>query len=230
MQELSVQTRQRVMAVPSDHASLPASYEAAVQALANCEQLDECKAWIDKSSALASYTRQAKDQALFRYAQRINTRAWLRAGMLLEQVERGDTYTRFGQEGGLPPVTRAQAAADAGMSEWQAKQALRIARVPTQEFERQVESDNPPTATALAKQGIIRTVVHNVIGDVDPEHHKQAVQVIGTIYDFTRMMDRYPDPSIVWRGLEPRARTHLPDMIRKIDAWMDKLAVSQPED
>jgi hypothetical protein len=50
------------------------------------------------------------------------------------------------------PVGRTQAARDAGLSEHQQKIALRVANVPKDEFERQVESDNPPTNTALGEQ------------------------------------------------------------------------------
>jgi hypothetical protein len=60
---------------------------------------------------------------------------------------------KFGRERALPPMTRTQVADDAGMSEHQRKTALRIASVPDGEFEAAVESDTPPTATALAERG-----------------------------------------------------------------------------
>lgn len=50
------------------------------------------------------------------------------------------------REGDHPP-NRKQAAADAGMSDHQRKQALRVANVPEDDFERQTESDSPPTVT-----------------------------------------------------------------------------------
>src|SRR5262245_38639552 len=42
-------------------AQLPAAYEAAKDALAKCDQVDECKDWADKAAAIASYARQAHD-------------------------------------------------------------------------------------------------------------------------------------------------------------------------
>jgi hypothetical protein len=42
---------------------------------------------------------------------------------------------------------------EAGISEHQMRQVLRVAAVPKDEFERLIESDNPPSITALAKLG-----------------------------------------------------------------------------
>jgi hypothetical protein len=44
-------------------------------------------------------------------------------------------------------------ATNVGLSEHQRKTALRVANVPGEEFERAVESDQPPTVTALAERG-----------------------------------------------------------------------------
>lgn len=41
----------------------------------------------------------------------------------------------------------------AGLSKHQLVQAVRVASAPDESFERQVESDQPPTITALAKHG-----------------------------------------------------------------------------
>lgn len=41
----------------------------------------------------------------------------------------------------------------AGQSKNQQIQAMRVANVSEADFERQVESDNPPTVTRLAEQG-----------------------------------------------------------------------------
>lgn len=144
-------------------ALLPAAYETARTALAKCEKVDECKSWADKAAALASYARQAKDESLRRTAMRIQTRAIRRAGELLKQIEpqqggnRGNAAT-----GGRPPVaeTRAKAADNAGLSEHQRKTALRLAEVPEDDFEQEVESPKPPTVTELAARGTKRRAVN----------------------------------------------------------------------
>ncbi len=142
-------------------ARLPASYESARKALAECSQIDECKEWSDKAAALASYARQAKESTLHNLALRIQARATRRYGELLKQIPRGDEATRFGRDGGdppgqvgaHPPVTRTQAATQAGLSERQRKTGLRVANVPRDEFEAAVESETPPTVSELAIRG-----------------------------------------------------------------------------
>lgn len=139
-------------------ARLPVNYEAAVLAISNCEAIDECLEWADKSAALASYAKQAKDDVLMKKAVRVRDRAIRRAGELLTQIEPASGGDRGGGrgnqgEGVRPVVSRQKAAEDAGMSPHQQKQAIRVASVPADKFEAQVESKNPPTITALAEQG-----------------------------------------------------------------------------
>jgi len=150
-------------------APLPQVYEAARAALATLDSVDECKTWADKASALASYAKQAKDDSLRVMAVRIQARAERRCGELLKQTppasgtrtdlgsvpSRGSETTSAGQVGALPPVTRTQAATDAGLSERQRKTALRIAAVPEAAFEAQIESPRPPSITQLASQGTV---------------------------------------------------------------------------
>ena len=49
---------------------------------------------------------------------------------------------------------QAAAARDAGLSHDQVVEALCVNAVPREDFERQVESDNPPTVAELARQGM----------------------------------------------------------------------------
>src|SRR4029077_18890845 len=70
-------------------ARLPATYEAARKAISECARVDECKSWADKSAALASYARQAKDESLRIMDDRIHARAIRRCGGLLKEVPSG---------------------------------------------------------------------------------------------------------------------------------------------
>lgn len=137
------------------NARLPASYEAAKVALRECAEIDECLAWANKAEALASYARQAHDDEMRKMADRIQARAVKRCGELLHEIDPSRGANQHIREGALPKVTRTSMATDAGLSEHQRKTALRVANVPETEFERAVESDQPPTVTALAERGKI---------------------------------------------------------------------------
>jgi hypothetical protein len=63
--------------------------------------------------------------------------------------------------GGQSKSGRGKAAKDADLSPKQAKTALRIANVPDDNFERQVESDDPPTVGQLAEQGTKKRPTQN---------------------------------------------------------------------
>jgi ParB family chromosome partitioning protein len=145
------------------HARLPEVYLSAQLALANCAKMDECQDWANKAEALASYARQSNDDSLQKHAIRIQARAISRCGILLKQIE--------ASTGGRPALThtapdtsltRTQAATDAGLSKRQKDTALRLASVPEDEFERLVESDNPPTVAQLAELG----TKHKLIVDI----------------------------------------------------------------
>jgi hypothetical protein len=135
-------------------AKLPATYAAAKAALSECTKIDECQSWANKAEAMASYARQAKDDELRKMADRIQARAIRRCGELLREIKDGRGANQNIGEGDHPKVlTRKDAAAEAGLSEHQRKTALRIANVPEKEFDAAVESDSPPTVTALAEEG-----------------------------------------------------------------------------
>lgn len=140
-------------------ARLPAAYEAAKSALARCDRIDECQDWAQRAEALASYARQAQDEELRHMCDRIQARAVRRCGELLNEIRPAANQHFVAAGAGARPggaVGRAQAARDAGLSAHQAKQALRVARVPAVEFRLAVENDKPATVTALAELGIVR--------------------------------------------------------------------------
>jgi hypothetical protein len=96
--------------------------------------------------------QQLDDDEFMKMATRIRDRAIRRAGELPKQIDgRGrPSENTVGDHGNL---SQRQAAADAGLSPHQQLQAVRVANVPVDEFERQVESATPPTVTKLAEQG-----------------------------------------------------------------------------
>ena len=135
-----------------ESARLPAVYERAQQAIAECDRLDECKDWSDKAAALASYARQAEDQTLEKYAMRIRARAVRRTAELLKQFDgRGGDRSGKTDRTGSSAATQREAVEAAGMSERQQVTAIRD--VPKEEFDRQVEAVMPATVTKPAEIG-----------------------------------------------------------------------------
>ena len=140
-----------------NNAPLPQRYEAAKVALAEATEVDECKSWADKALAIASYAKQSDDDTLLKLARRIQARAIRRTGELLSEFKKsgpgrgkkriqGDQNSFSGDD-----LTKSQAANRAGMSRHQT--AMATAVIPEKDFEEQVESDDPPTVTALAERG-----------------------------------------------------------------------------
>ncbi|MFP4895780.1 hypothetical protein [Paraburkholderia sp. EG304] len=210
-------------------ARLPDTYQSAVMALEKATAIDECQAWADKAMALASYARQSRDDRLQKMAVRIQARATRRCGELLATVPpatgtRSDIEPRAGD---CPKLTREQAAADANMSPHQRKTALRVAAVPRAEFERQVESDAPPTITTLAEQGKkIRPLVD--LGGIPPEDYANATRFQGAVARLAELCETQ-DAARVARALQPHERKSIRDRIAVIDAWLDQFAVNLPE-
>jgi hypothetical protein len=176
---------------------LPAIYQSAKATLAECVAIDECQEWANKAEALASYAKQAQDDELRRMADRIQARAVLRCGELLQQIppDPGGRPSKT-QDGAVPSLTRTQAADNAGLSERQRKTALRVASIPPKEFEKTIESANPPTVTQLAERGIhqrqLTTEIVSGRSTKDKstnvqEKHTQRRRIDGAIYKEVRV-------------------------------------------
>lgn len=212
---------------PVNAARLPQTYEAARAALAECSAVDECKDWADKAAALASYARQSQDDQLEKMANRIRARATRRAGELLKQLEPnpGGRPSET-SEGDRPSFYRTDAARDAGFSSHQAKQAVRVANVPDEDFEAQVESDTPPTLTQLASQGITKPKpTPQPIVDLkgrDPRDFNRALHFLGTFEDYARALSKESIESTL-AILTDEERLRLRGFINKIDAVHDRI-------
>lgn len=178
------------------NAKLPAVYQAAKQSLAECTKIDECKDWSDKAEAMASYAKQAGDETLEKYARRIRVQATRRCGELINQIESQSKNNAKKRRGGEPPsLSRKQAAKDAGLSDDQRKNAQRVANVPQSEFDEAVESDNPPTVTALADKG--RTPTKPLISAKQIRQAKAGVKLKSIL----RLLDEFNE-TYDWADLE----------------------------
>jgi hypothetical protein len=205
------------------HARLPATYEAAKIALANCAKIDECKDWADKMAALASYGRQADDKVLENHAKRVRARAIERESELLRELSTqpsGGTRTgtdQNGQSGGVMQVGR-----EAGLSRKNTITALQVGNVPKDEFEAAVESDDPPTITELARRGTQSKPKPLVdLGDRTPEEFAAATELIGALEE----LERYSvtaDLDLAVAGLNARERAELIETADALFDWLNK--------
>ena len=215
--------------LPSIHdARLPDAYRSARRALEQCARIDECKDWADKAEALASYAKQSKDDTLRKYASRIQARAIRRCGELLKQLDGRSENAKKQTVGAHRLFSRAYAAERSGLSEHQAKTAVRVANIPSEEFETAVESENPPTVTALAEQGKHARPVVRVdlldLGGRDPEEFAISTDGQGRLHELARFAERV-DAGVVARGSMPKERQSIRRDIEIIDGWLDRLIV-----
>jgi hypothetical protein len=211
-----------MLALPSvSNAQLPRVYEAAREALATCQQVDECKDWADKAAALASYAKQSQDESLMIMAQRIKARAVRRAGELLVQIEPGQGARDGKREEVARLPLRSDAAREAGFSQHQQKQAVRIASVPKETFEAQVEALKPATLTQLASQGIKPRPLVDHKGR-DPKSFNRALHFIGMFEAYAKDLEK-ADIDAAITVLIDSERASLRAFINRIDAIHDRI-------
>lgn len=212
-------------------ARLPAVYEEAKRALAECSRIDECMEWANKAEAIASYARQSKDDSLQKMAVRIQGRAIRRCGELLKffnnpgrrsDLDHADD-TPPEPRGGTPPRSRIDAGTEAGLSRDQIRNAVRVANVPAKDFEQQMASEKPPSVTKLAEQGTRKPVFD--LGTIKPADHIAAGHAIGELNRFVELANTH-DPVQVAAGMKDREKAEARRNIAVIDSWLDRLIVS----
>lgn len=204
-------------------ARLPAAYEHAKQALAECSRIDECQDWADKAAAMASYAKQSEDETLFKLATRIRSRAIRRCGELLKQLDPAkggrpskDTHTANGTS-----LSRTDAATEAGLSKRQKDTALRVASVEEKDFEAQVESDDPPTVTRLAQQGTASKPkpLYDPEG-INPAILGLAMEARDRLRDLAKFAGKN-DPGMIVKGFKSHEISKLREWVHSIDKWLD---------
>lgn len=205
-------------------AALPATYEAAKNALAECASIDECQDWADKAAALASYARQAEDDQLERMSQRIRARAIRRAGELLKQIEPGHGKNQNIKDGNGPNAeTRKAVGEQAGMSERQIKTAIRVANIPQDVFDTCIEDDKPATVTELAEMGKKDAPKPLIdIGERNPSEFNKCVKFIGTLNHHLRDLREF-DVEEMASILTPSEAARVKEAITALDAIHDQI-------
>ncbi len=201
--------------VVAPQAPLPTLYENAKVAILECDSIDEVADWADRMLAMGVYARQSKDDTLRKAADRIQARAVRRVGELLQEIPRETAGQKVGKGGEPPPKSpRKEAAQAAGLSPDQAKQAIRVANVPEDEFEADVESDDPPTVTELAERGK-KPAPRQPDGELDRAVARKAIAAIAKFHK----MCGETDPAAVARGITTAERKALLDQAGAIAVW-----------
>ena len=212
--------------ISTANASLPATYQSAKTALTDCAEIDECKNWSDKAMALAAYARMADDDELQNMCRRIQSRAVRRCGELLKQ------HSAPGRRTDIQPSevdhgrSQHEAARAAGMSEHQELTAVRVANIPEDEFEEAVESDNPPTVTALAQQGKASRAKDEPLSKswTPPDGFKEATGFLNTLRDFAAACQDHKAEAVA-NGVMPQEIAGARANASTIRTWLDDLCV-----
>lgn len=204
-------------------ASLPKTYEAARNALAECASLDECQDWADKAAALASYAKQAKDDQLERMSQRIRARAIRRAGELLKQLDGRPLNASKQTEGNHGLISQTEAARSAGLSAHQQLQAVRVASIPQDVFDTCIEDERPATITQLADMGKKESPKPLIdLQGRDPKQFSRSMHFVGMIEYYQREIAGV-DLDVILPGLDDAESKQVRNAIAKIDAIHDQI-------
>ncbi len=207
------------------NAPLPQVYENAKRALSQCSSVDECKNWTDKAQALASYAKQADDDTLFKYAKRIQARAVRRSGELLKQFDaRGDHR----KSEGTHTFSQAEVAEKAGLSKHQQTTAVRVANVGEKEFNKSVDSEEPPTITALADKGKKLTKqqqsAKEYLESEKPQGFKESIHFSGALDRILSATEGKEE--LIVSGLSDNESASVKQKIKRLDRCIDKIFIN----
>jgi len=217
----------RLAVADAPNALLPARYEAAKTALAECESVDECSTWAKKAAALASYARQADDKTLEATAVRIRARTIRRCGELLREIPAKAHGSPSGAGAQPHHSERARAATDAGMSRDQALDAVRIAKIPAREFETAVESPSPATIEWLAQLGTAKKIPPLFVDleGRDPKEFNHSLHLRAHVNDLA-VEARATTPALLVRGCVSDWYPQLRESARFLSKWTAELLVA----
>ena len=114
-----------------------------------------------------------------------------------------------------------EAADEAGLSEHQQLQAVRVANTPESDFEKATESDIPATVTDLAEMG--KQSRANIRPDTPPGF-TEASKLIGSVRRFAAFCDEQEAVHVAGGVLSSEA-TEIRALVGTIDEWLDRFIV-----
>lgn len=186
-------------------------YDAMCTAIAAAYAVDEVKDIRDKARAIEVYARQAKNTEAERQACEIRLRAERRAGQLLVEREKA--------KGGRPtetPNTMAEVLplADLGISHKQSSDWQKLAAVPPDLFERELQRERPTTNGIIAAHA--QPEPRDKVGPA-------ALWLWGRLKDFDRdgLLDL--DPNEVVEGMLGHMQATTKELAPRVAAWLGRI-------
>jgi hypothetical protein len=134
--------------------SLPAAFDDAKRALAECRNIDDARLLRNRALALVVFAQQAKDRSLIEDATEIKLRAERRAGELLRESEKnkGAIPGRTGRKG-RPVLDPTPTLANLGITKTQSSHWQRLATMPAVHFEATIARVTRKAVNALDRAG-----------------------------------------------------------------------------
>jgi hypothetical protein len=200
-------------------AALPPNYERAKDALAECARLDECKEWINRMAAMASYARQAKDMAMEELSLRIRRRAERRLGELLAEIPSSRSK-------GEQINPRKIAANNIGVSAPLASQLVRVSTVPKPTFDQKVDQSPVPTLRQL-DPGWTASLASKKSG-VDREALSAYAEIQSALAPMARLvLEKQASAALMakqirWAGLPEEYLEGLKHTAAIVSEWLDE--------
>jgi hypothetical protein len=189
-------------------------YDAMCSAIAAAYAVDEVKDIRNKARAIETYARQAKNIEAERQACEIRLRAERKCGELLREREKATPRGSNQHKDVSRDATHPQPLADLGITRDQSSQWQKLAAVPPDLFEKELQSERPTT------NGIIAAHAQPEPKDkVGPE----ALWLWGRLRDFERdgLLDL--DPNEVVDGMLGHMQTTAKELAPRVAAWLGRI-------
>lgn len=189
-------------------------YDAMCTAIAAAYAVDEVKDIRDKARAIETYARQAKNVEAERQACEIRLRAERKCGELLRERDKAKGGQPY-QSGHVTGSGEPKPLDDLGITRNQSSQWQKLAAVPPDLFEQELQRERPTT------NGII--AAHAPPPELKDKVDSGALWLWGRLRDFERdgLLDL--DPNDVVAGMLGHMQNTTKELAPRVAAWLGRL-------
>jgi hypothetical protein len=125
---------------------IPVEYDQALQALRECQKIDDAKYWSDKSDALAAWAKIYHSNEAEVQAKSLKLHAFRRMGELAEQIQPTKIGAQKGSQFGIGARKGAHSLLiSEGLKRNESTAAIKLSRLSEEQFNKIVESPRPPS-------------------------------------------------------------------------------------